>query len=85
MTDLNVPYNTRAASARGAPPGEAIPVPQIDADDALLAVVAHDRAEAGYVAGLDVSEFSVSDGEVVAAGLDTDGRYLRVLWTDQGP
>lgn len=76
---LPIPYDQAEAGVRGAAAGQPITVPSIRAGSLLLAVVRHD-AGAGPAAGLDVSEFTVSDGAIQSASLDTSGHYVLVVW-----
>lgn len=76
---MHIPFYTAKASVRGAEAETAIPVGGIRAVDKLLAVIKHDAAE-GIVEGLDPAAFTVADGAIEAATLDTSGFHLALMW-----
>lgn len=77
---LHLPgFETAIAQARGATTATSIPVGGILSGSDLLAVVQHDGGTT--VAGLDPAAFSVSDGAIESASLDTSGSFLLVCYT----
>lgn len=76
---MQLPFAYSVAGVRGAAMGTAIPVGGINAVDTLLAVIEHD-AGTGFIAGRDPAAFTVSDGEIESATLDTSGHYLKLIY-----
>jgi hypothetical protein len=72
-----LPFNHSQVGAVGAGTGVAIPVSGIKSGATLLAVV---RFNASTVLGLDPAAFSVSNGSIQSATLNTAGFSLAVLW-----
>lgn len=73
-----VPHNHAAVGAIGAGTSTPISVPGIRSGQALLAVVKHDATS---VAGLDPAAFTVSNGSIQSATLNTSGFKLLVVWS----
>jgi hypothetical protein len=80
MTPIGVPFEQGAVGTKGAATGNPITVPGIRAGNKLLAVVKHD-ANQGIIAGLDVSAFVVSNGQIQSASVNTAGFNLSIVWT----
>lgn len=80
MGSFHIPsVDHTVAPATGATTETAIPVPGIGANDVLLAVIVSNPAAS--VGGLDPAAFTVADGEIESATVDTDGLSLLVLHT----
>jgi len=77
-----LPVEHTIAPAVGAPDTEDILVGGILATHILLAVIATKAGE--DTQGLAVTDFTVSDGKIVGATLDTDGWALTVIYTSPG-
>ena len=70
--------NHTIAGAVGALATVAIPVPGIKATNVLLALIRHKAAEAA--AAVDTTDFTVADGTITAATINTTGYYLTVIY-----
>lgn len=79
-----IPFNLSIGGAIGDADGDPIPVGGIKESDYLVAVIRHD-ASAGEIEGLDITDFTVTDGNIEAATIDTTGYQLAVIWSDNGP
>ena len=76
---LHLPgHATAVAGAVGAGTSTSIPVGGILSSSDLLAVIEHDGTS---VAGLDPAAFTVSDGAIESASLDTSGSNLLLVFT----
>jgi hypothetical protein len=82
MSALGIPFEQGAVGTKGAAANNPITVPGIRAGNKLLAVIKHD-ANQGVIAGLDVSAFVVSNGQIQSASVSTAGFYVNVVWTMQ--
>ena len=72
-----LPFNHAAVGAIGAATATPIAVSGLRSGQALLAVIRHD---ATTVAGLDPGAFTVSNGSIQSATLNTSGFKLLVVW-----
>jgi len=81
-----IPFNLSGGTAAGDAATEEIPLGGIKEEDYIVAVIRHD-ASAGEIEGLDVTDFSISEGGdgITAATIDTSGYSLYVLWSDNAP
>lgn len=79
MSALPIPWPHAGAPATGAAAGVPISVPAIREGDTLLSVVSH---VPGDIAAHDVSDFVVSAGAIASSSVDTDGRYMLVLFAE---
>jgi hypothetical protein len=70
-------------AAAGAAPGQPIEMGGIRAIDGLLCVLSWPPID-GPPVGHDVSDFTVADGELVAATVDTSGRRVCAVWHTAG-
>ena len=77
---LHIPsHNHSEAPAVGVSAATPILVPSLNAGDKLLALII--TAPVASVDGLDVSDFTVSDGELESASVDTSGLSLLAIHT----